>query len=301
MPATTAIDCPPREGTARTPRRRTYGPQVAAVARQLGFRPMPWQRLVLSVALERAGHRPAYRDVLVSVPRQSGKTSLCLALLVWRMLEVPNTTVAYAAQSRLAARDKLLSDFWPIIQRSELAGRFSLYRAFGAESMTADNGSRLVLLSSGETSGHGATLDLAVIDEAWKHQDATVEQAVRPTMLTRSQAQLWICSTAGTAKSVWWRGKLDAAREAAAQGVTDGVALLEWAAPLDADPTAEATWWAAMPALGRTVDPAVVRADLLAMGVKEFRRACLNLWPDESETGWAVISHDDWEATAVEP
>jgi hypothetical protein len=48
---------------------------VAAVAKDLGIPLLPWQRLVLSVALERSGRRPAYRDVLVSVPRQSGKVA----------------------------------------------------------------------------------------------------------------------------------------------------------------------------------------------------------------------------------
>jgi hypothetical protein len=40
-------------------------PQVARIARDLGIPLLPWQRLVLSTALERAGRRPAYRDVLV--------------------------------------------------------------------------------------------------------------------------------------------------------------------------------------------------------------------------------------------
>jgi hypothetical protein len=69
---------------------------------------LPWQRLVLSVALERAGRRPAYRDVLVSVPRQSGKSSMALALMVWRLLLAPDQLVLYSAQNRAAARRKLL-------------------------------------------------------------------------------------------------------------------------------------------------------------------------------------------------
>jgi phage terminase large subunit-like protein len=100
-------DCPPRWATPMT-RRRTLAPQVATVARQLGLRLLPWQRQVLAVALERAGRRPAYRDVLVSVPRQSGKSSLALALLIWRLLSAPDQLVLYSAQNRAAARRKLL-------------------------------------------------------------------------------------------------------------------------------------------------------------------------------------------------
>src|SRR6266545_2852317 len=196
-------DCAPRWATPRT-RRRTLGPQVAAVARQLGFQLLPWQRRVLAVGLERAGARPAYRDVLVSVPRQSGKSSLALALIVWRLLSEPDQLVLYSAQNRAAARRKLLHTWWPRIRRSPLASRFELFRGFGAEGLSADNGSRLELLSATESAGHGETTDLVVVDEAWVHQDATVEQSTRPTMATRADAQLWAMSTAGTAKSVWW-------------------------------------------------------------------------------------------------
>lgn len=55
----------------------------------------------------------------------------------------------------------------------------------------------------------------AVIDEAWVHADAWVEQSVRPTMATRRHAQMWAMSTAGIARSAWWRQKLDVGRAAA--------------------------------------------------------------------------------------
>jgi phage terminase large subunit-like protein len=290
--------CPPRWATPRT-KRRTLALEVAKVARDLGIPLLPWQRQVLSVALERAGRRPAYRDVLVSVPRQSGKSRMALALIIWRLLAEGDQLVLYSAQSRVAARRKLLHTWWPRIARSPLADRFKLFRGFGAETLSADNGSRLELLSATESAGHGETTDLIVVDEAWVHQDAGVEQAVRPTMATRRDAQLWAMSTAGTAKSVWWRGKLDTGRASAELGVTDGVCLLEWAADAEDDPTDEAVWAATMPALGRLIDAATIRTDLANMAVAEFKRAFMNLWPDESAEGWAVVARDLWEASRL--
>jgi phage terminase large subunit-like protein len=291
MTPTTDMACKPRWATPKT-RGRTLAPQVAKVARQLGLPLLPWQRQVLSVALERRGRHAAYRDCLVSVPRQSGKSSLALALIIWRLLEREDQLVLYSAQNRVAARRKLLHTWWPRLTRSELADRFTLFRGFGNECLSADNGSRLELLSATESAGHGETTDLVIIDEAWVHADATVEQSVRPTMATRADAQLWAMSTAGTAKSVWWRQKLEAGRAAAEMGLTDDLCLLEWAAHPDDDPTDEATWRAAMPALGHLIAPATVRRDLASMGIKEFRRAFLNLWEDEADSGWAVISKD---------
>jgi phage terminase large subunit-like protein len=292
-------DCPPRNATPRTSR-RTYGPQVAEVARRLGWRLLPWQRLALSVGLEQAGRRPAYRDCLVSICRQQGKSSMALALIVWRMTTQPGARVAYTAQTRLSARERLLRSWWPRLERAGLAEEFTLSRAYGAETLTHVNGAVLQLLSSAETAGHGETIDLAVVDEAWVHTSAALEQALRPAMLTRPAGQLWAMSTAGTARSVWWRQKLDAARTSAELGVTDGGScLLEWAANPDDDPADEAVWWRAMPALGRTVDVATVRQDLANMGPAEFKRAMLNLWPDEASSGWHLIDKATWEASAL--
>jgi phage terminase large subunit-like protein len=272
---------------------------VAQVGQQLGFKLLPWQRQVLAVGLERAGRVPAYRDCLVSVPRQSGKSSLALALIVWRLLSEPDSLVLYSAQNRVAARRKLLHTWWPRIAASELAPRFALFRGFGNESLSCDTGSRLELLSATESAGHGETTDLVIVDEAWVHVDATVEQSVRPTMSTRPDAQLWAMSTAGTLKSIWWRGKLDSGRTSAELGVTSGACLLEWAASADADPTDEAVWWATMPSLGRLTTPPTVRQDLASMGAAQFKRAYLNLWSDEAAEGWAVIDRDVWAASAL--
>src|SRR4029450_7608697 len=117
------MDCPPRWSPPQTGR-RTLGPEVVRTARDLGYTLLPWQRLVLSTALERSGRRPAYRDVLVSVPRQSGKSSMALALMIWRVLAGEDQLVLYSAQSRISARRKLLHTWWPRIARSPLADRF---------------------------------------------------------------------------------------------------------------------------------------------------------------------------------
>ena len=269
---------------------------MAATARQLGFSLLPWQRLVLAVALERAGRRPAYRDVCVSVPRQSGKSSLALSLIIWRLLSRPDQLALYSAQNRVSARRKLLHTWWPLLARSDLAPRFKLFRGFGSECLQVDNGSRLELLSATEASGHGETTDLVVVDESWVHVDATLEQATRPAMATRTDAQMWMLSTAGTSRSTWWHGKLDAARAAAEMGVTDGLACFDWSAADDVNPADEPVWWGCMPALGRLVDVATIRADLASMGLREFRRAYLNQRPDVTDEGWSIINRDLWAA-----
>jgi phage terminase large subunit-like protein len=293
------VTCEPRFASARTSR-KTLGPELAASAKVIGLNLLPWQRLVASVALEQSRGRPAYRDVLVSVPRQSGKSTLTLALIVWRMTARPGSRIMYAAQTRQAARMKMLESWWPRLVASELAPDLKLYRQFGSESITHSNGSVLQLLSASETSGHGETVDLVILDEAWAHQTARIEQAVRPAMVTRRDAQLWAVSTAGTWRSVWWKGKLEAGRAAALMGVDTGTACFEWSAPDDANPADPAVWRACMPALGRLADEQTIQADLTAMGLEEFRRAYLNQWPDPLAGGWKVFDKKAWERAREE-
>jgi hypothetical protein len=80
----------------------------------------------------------------------------------------------------------------------------------GQESIEHENGSVLYVLSGDEASGHGDTLHLAVLDEAWS-LTLDAEQGVRPAMSTTG-GQLWVVSTPGTRKSAYWREKVDAGR-----------------------------------------------------------------------------------------
>ena len=68
---------------------------------------MPWQQHVADVALELDPETGElyYEEVVITVPRQSGKTTLLIALMVWRCvmmarrLALPQT-VTYLAQFR---------------------------------------------------------------------------------------------------------------------------------------------------------------------------------------------------------
>ena len=291
------MSAPPHYATTRSDR-PTYGPSLAEVAAGLGITLMEWQRTVADVALEHEDGRLAYRDLIVTVPRQQGKTVLMLAIIVHRMLSAPGQRVLFGAQSRLVARSRLIDGWWPLIRRSSIASLFSLSRGSGMEAFRCGNGSILTLLSTEESAGHGESLDLVVLDECWAHTAAT-EQAVRPTLLTRPNGQLVMVSTAGNRKSVWWRDKIEVGRSAVGDGLTSGLAYFEWSAEDGADPADPATWRTCMPALGVTVEEATIAADMASMPPTEFARAYLNRWPDEDYQGWQVIPQDMWAAARL--
>ena len=165
-----------------------------------------------------------------------------------------------------------------------------------AECIEFRTGARLSISANQATSGHGASLDLVMLDECWSHTDDRAETSFRPPMLTRPQPQLWCVSTAGDDTSVYLRDKVELGRLQAAEGLTVGSCYFEWSAEEDADPSDEATWWSAMPALGKTISVEAVRADQLAMPPGAFARSNLNLWT--AGAGEPAINPERWAACA---
>ena len=164
------------------------------------------------------------------------------------------------------------------LDRSPLRRLYSVRRSNGSERIRWRTGSHHGITAGGETSGHGFTLDLAVIDEAWAQVDDRLVQSFRPAMVTRADAQLWIVSTAGTDDSVFLRERVDDGRARVEAGEAIDVAYFEWSAPDDADDDDPATWQAAMPALGVLIDLDTIASDRAAMDRAEFARAYLNRW-----------------------
>ena len=289
--------CLPRWATPRSDR-PTRGGEVAKIAEALGQPLMPWQRLVADTALEfdPGTGRLVYREVRLTVPRQSGKTTLMLALMIHRCVAFGGRQrVGYTAQTGQAARSKFIDDHVPVVAGSMFRRMIRVRRANGSEAIMWDNGSLWSVLPTTETAGHGAQYDLAVCDEAFALADDRLEQAFKPTMITRPEPQLWIVSTAGDVNSHWFNAKVDDGRERAQRGQTEGVAFFEWSADPEANPADEQVWLGCMPALGHTITVDAIRSDFESMRLSEFRRAYLNQRQNRAAVEpWQVIAEDVW-------
>jgi len=298
--------CRPRFVTPRTPGSRNLAEGIAKTAVVLGFETslgpglMPWQHEANELVTELDGNgRLAYRQAVIEVMRQQGKSVDVLSLMIARALRRPDTQIVYAAQSGKEARHRLIDIWWPRIRKSKLAPLVNLRRSTQlGEALLFANGSMLSLINAEETSGHGDNLDLGVIDEAWSQVDDRLEQAMRPAMMTRD-AQLLIVSAAGNEKSAYFRRKVMEARARVEMGITGGGCYVGYSAPDDADPADPATWRGCMPALGITVSEETVAKDFQDMDLPEFRRAYLCQWPEVAKPGWGVIGEDTWGAAAV--
>jgi hypothetical protein len=265
--------------TPRRPDRFTFGHRLAALADRLGVPFLPWQRYVADVGCEIDPETglPAYGEIIVTVPRQSGKTTLNFTWQLDRSLNWgrPQRS-AYTAQTGKDARDKWIDELFPQLEGSKLAPLVAprgVNRGMGNEAVRFKTGSLIRILSTSPSSGHSKTLDQAVMDEIWHDADDRREQGLRPAMITREDRQLLVCSTAGTAASTVYNAKVAAGRRAAEKDTGGGIAYFEWSAPDDWEPEDRESWWTFMPALGHTITLRSIETELQAMKPGEFRRA----------------------------
>lgn len=282
----------PRWATPRSPERLTFGPQVAkAIRKAFGYDPMPWQQQVLDVGLEVVMDEdlgilvPAYTEIDVLVPRQSGKTTLTLGRQIWRCKRKDRQRCAYTAQTRHDAVTKFEEEFYPALDASPFKGQYTIHRKNGSEGVTwKANSSSITVGTPSKTGGHGRVLNDVTIDEAFAHANSDVEQGFRPAMITKNDAQLWVKSTAGhPAQALYLKQKRDNGRHLVETGIREGVAYFEWSADEEEDPTDEEIWWRTMPALGFTQTIRKVRGEFLGMKLHDFQRAFLNQWVEDQE------------------
>lgn len=278
------------------------GKRAGVVSAALGAPFMPWQQQVADVALQVHPTNPnawRYRLVIVTVPRQSGKTTLMRAVAIDRAISKPGAQVFVTAQTGKDARARWRDWVTAVEAPACPLSRFAqVRRAAGTEALTLPNRSFVSPFAPTPKSLHGYTPPLVMIDEAWAFDamaGAELEAAISPAQITLPDRQLWIVSTMGDASSTWWHGLIDQGRDAASDPDSD-VCYFEWSAPEDLDPYSPEAL-AFHPALGHTQ----TLDDLLAQSQREspgnWRRGYLNLRTSTTET---VVDLGDWDDLTVD-
>lgn len=291
------IEAPARYATPRDPGAASAGREVATLAVVLGHALMPWQRLVVDVALERDPADPRrwrYPLVVVTVPRQAGKTWLVGCVAVHRAITRRGRMFLTAQKGKDArARWRDLRD---AVTESPLGAHVSSLNGAGTESLRFPNGAEVKPFAPVRDALHGETPPLVILDEAWSFDAARGEdlmQAIRPAQITLADRQLWIISTAGTAASTFLRELVDAGRLAVGD-LGASIAYFEWSAAEGLDPYDPDTW-SFHPALGHTITVADLAAEAEASTRGNFERAYLNRWTVSTET---IIDPDLFDARA---
>lgn len=321
--------CPPTFATKRTWSRPTLGYLVSEIAGELGWKLMPWQQFVADVSLEYEiitvpGHldgepedviRFFYRTEVVTVPRQSGKTSYGLSKKVMRMVRFPDfgdhpawagpQNVLYMAQTGKKTEEKFRLEQAPRIKRSKtIRPLYDKVRlANGSMGIAWKNGSNYSIEAPTEEAGHSSTLSYYFIDEAWAYKDFRVDSGVDPTTITIHNAQATLVSTQGTDESVYFNSYCEAGETAVRDGDTTGICYFNWSAPAGSSLHDPEVWPKFHPAVGftQTVETLMsVVAKTLALpegGEDEAKRAFFN-WRQKGKTFQSKLPAAMWAATA---
>jgi len=296
------VNAVPKYATTRTPANPTFGARIAATAAFMGGLLMPWQRQVADVALELDPTNPGafrYPVVVVSVPRQAGKSFLLRAVMVDRMMAYRNHEILMTAQTGKDAR-KRWKQINTALRTEKRPGYFRTYASQGSERTEyVRTGSFISPFAPTPKSIHGDSLHLVTVDEAWAFDSESglaLETAINPSQLTIKDSQLWIVSTKGTTSSAYLNNLIRAGREAV-KDPTARMAYFEWSADeekAEQDPYSDETL-SFHPAVGHTQTMDKIRS--LATGdVSAWRRSILNL---ETLTDTTVIDLAVWDSLAA--
>jgi phage terminase large subunit-like protein len=273
---------------------RSSADRFAAFAgRFCGLDLEPFQHVIAREVFE------ARRELLVTMPRGCGKTSLLAALGLYKLLSTPNPEIYCCAASRDQAR--LLLE----IAKRMIRGSADLEQRITSRysELRANNGT-LKVIASDAPLAHGLTPSFVIVDELHAHRDGELYVAMATSLLKRPDAQMVTISTAG------WDvdsplGKLrtralalpDVTREGPlTRAVGPSLAMLEWSAPEDWDGEDLTPVFEANPASWITVDG--LEQQRQALPDLAFRRYHANQWT-AAESAW--LPAGAWQACVGEP
>jgi hypothetical protein len=203
-----------------------------------------WQKLVATRLLEvdRDG-RLVWETMVLSTARQVGKSVLLGELLLWRIHQRDRfgerQDVLHTGMNLQVCKEVLR----PAMYWAEAQPGYKVGRANGELfiEVQADK-SRWLLRARGGV--YGYSVSTAAVDEAWKVAPEVVDD-LTPTMVERTQPQLWLVSTAHRAATRLMLRSRQVALGSLEAG--DGDLLVEWSAPASADLDDVAGWRLASP------------------------------------------------------
>jgi hypothetical protein len=240
----------------------SYGFDVEDFARDvLRMELDSWQRhLVIHAGELLPDGRPRFREVLVLVARQNGKTTLLMVLsLFWLFVEHvrailgTSTNLKYARKAWEMAVDTAEST--PALAR-EIASD-GIRRANGQEELTTVWGGTYEIAASNRKGGRSTTLPRLVMDELREQKDWDAYNAAKPATNAVRDAQAWMISNMGDDRSV----VLNALREQALEGADSRLGLFEWSSPDGMEPDDPEALAMANPTLGYRIELANIIGD----------------------------------------
>lgn len=278
----------------------------------LQFSLFPWQKWLLIHALEVLPDGSfRFRNVVVLVARQNGKSTLSIVLSLWSMYVLGRPLVIGTAQD-LDVAEEIWQGAVDIVEETpeldDLKDR--VVKVNGKKSLELKTGERYKVKAANRRAGRGLSGDLILLDELREHQSWDAWGAITKTTMARADAQVWALSNAGDASSIVLRylrkmahatlgdpdginGADDPTAVAAEDepdedievGEEDSLGIFEWSAPPGCDVWDRDGWAMANPSLGYSITERTVASACKTDPEWVFRTEVLCQWSDGTLEG----------------
>jgi hypothetical protein len=287
----------------------SYGAELVTMAQERRGKALRWwQQLAAARILEHdINGALCWREWMLTLSRQGGKSWLMSELAMWRILRAPlfndDAQLVMHVADKLQTGDEVqrYARAWARSQEGWKASESA-----GQKQVEAPDGSRWRVFS--KDTPYGWTAGLALIDEVWALRAALVEDGIEPTLIERAQPQLGLLSTAHPRATSLF---IDRRATAKAGG---SILLVEWSAPRYLELTDRLGWRMASPHWTPQREQTVERALQRALAsrssalneedpVATFRGQYLNQWPERADNeqalpGDALFSPGAWAQLA---
>lgn len=271
----------------------TSWPQVRDTCRRLGWGFDGWQdgsgRLILA---RRADGTYAADTIVLSIPRQVGKTYLIACIIFALCLINPGLKVIWTAH-RKSTSAETFRQFDGMSQRPRVAPHIrQVLRGKGDESIWFNNGSSIEFGARESGFGRGRTdVDVLVFDEGQILPESTLEDMGA----TQNVAKDPLTFVMGTPPRPKDSGEFfSLLRQEALDGESDGTLYIEMSADRGCDPMDRAQWRKANGSFPhRTTERAMLRLRKKLKSDDSWNREALGIW-DEVSKHQPVVSEQRW-------
>jgi phage terminase large subunit-like protein len=269
----------------------TWGPVVAAEAETMGIHLLLWQRWTLDRMLEvdPTTGRLRYREVLVSIARRNGKTTLMRALVAWLLRSSPiwrtSLNAATTTPQALILFNAIALDGLKVGMEANASGT-----RIGVG--YPDSERRHVYVSGRSETWRGLGQDLVILDEVQEQRDEDAWAAAEPMIRTSPNGLVVAIGTASTERAILFRRLYDRGRMAVVRPEEDPrYGVFVWEGQTDDDAGIRAGNPAEADGL-LSLD--VLRATRRSQTPARFASETLNRWISDPTLSWAPPGA--WEA-----
>ena len=278
----------------------TGWPAVREKSTQLGMSFDAWQdgagRAILAKR-EDGSYAASIGGVILSIPRQVGKTFLMAAIIFSLCILFPGQIVIWTAH-RSRTADETFEAMKSLAKRKRIAPYIEKTLSGGGEgSIIFRNGSRILFGARESGFGRGfAKVTILMFDEA----QILTTKAMEDMIPAANQGENALVLFAGTPPRPIDQGEVfKTRRRDALSGDDEDTLYIEFSADEDASLDDRKQWAKANPSYPkRTSETAILRMKKLLANDASFRREGLGIW-DSDQEGSRAIAPFEWSSTGV--